>query len=342
MRRIALLTSDDETLAHGDAADARAVAAVHTVARHVERACLELGWSVSAVCVTRDARRLLADLERARPDVAFHLAESVGGDARMEAAVASLLDWIGLPYTGSPPQALAHALDKPVARAVLAAHGLPVAGGAVLARGDEPIAPLAPPYIVKPSREDASHGIHLASVVDDEASARRLARALIERYRQPALLEEFVEGRELGVSLLGPTQAPTTLPLFEIDYTLFPPGRPKLVTYAAKWDPQSEEYRGTKVIPARALAPGVEPRVREIACGAWRALGLRGYGRVDLRLGDDGRLIVLEVNPNPDLSPELEIARAAALAGIGYTSLIEGLVDQALGKEARGALSRAD
>lgn len=340
MRRIALLTSDDATLAHGDAADATAVAAVHTVARHIERACLELGWTVTPVCATRDPRRLLADLERARPDAVFHLAESVGGDARMEAAVAMLLDWVGLPYTGSPPQALAHALDKPIARAVLAAHGVPVAAGVVLARGDESLAGVAPPWIVKPTREDASHGIHLASVVSDEAAARRLACELIERYRQPALVETFVEGRELGVSLLGPAHEPTALPIFEIDYTLFPAGRPKLVTYAAKWNPESDEYRGTPVIPAQELEPALARRVVETACAAYRALGLRGYGRVDLRLGAAGELIVLEVNPNPDLSPELEIARAAALAGIGYASLIEWLVDQALGKPGGPALSR--
>ena len=133
-----------------------------------------------------------------------------------------LLDWIGMPYTGSPPQALAHALDKPVARALLAAHGVPVAAGVVLARGDESLAGLTPPWIVKPSREDASHGIHLESVVSDEAAARRLARALIARYRQPALVEEFAPGRELSVSLLGPAQEPTPLPIFEIDYSDFP------------------------------------------------------------------------------------------------------------------------
>jgi D-alanine-D-alanine ligase len=339
-RRIALLTSDDTTLAHGVEADAQAVIAVREVADRVEQACLELGWSVARVGVTRDPRRLLADLERARPDAAFHLAESVDGDARMEASVAMLLDWIGLPYTGSPPQALAHALDKPVARALLAAHGVPVAAGAVLARGDESLAGLSPPWIVKPAREEASHGIHLESVVWEEAGVRRLARALIARYRQPALVEEFAAGRELCVSLLGPVQEPTPLPILEIDYSGFPAGRPKLVTYAAKWQPASDEYRGTPLVPARDLGPALARRVIETGCAAWRALGLRGYGRVDLRLTDQGGMIVVDVNPNPDLAPHHEIAQAAARAGIRYTSLIGWLVDQALGKPGGPALSR--
>jgi D-alanine-D-alanine ligase len=290
--------------------------------------------------VSGDPRRLLADLERARPDAVFHLAESVGGDARMEASVAALLEWIGLPYTGSPPHALAHALDKRVARALLATHGVPVAAGVVLERGDEPLAGVAPPWIVKPCREDASHGIHLESVVSDEASARRRARFVIERYRQPALVEGFVPGRELNVSLLGPSHAPTPLPLFEIDFSGFPAGQPRLVTYAAKWHPESEEYRGTRAIPARGLDAALAQRAVETACAAWRALELRGYGRVDLRLAADGRMVVVDVNPNPDLGPDEGLARAAAHAGIGYASLIEGLVDQALGETQIPALSR--
>jgi D-alanine-D-alanine ligase len=339
-RRIAVLTSDDTTLAHGVDGDAVAVVGVREVADRVEAACLALGWSVVRVEVTRDPRRLLDDLERARPDVAFHLAESVGGDARMEAAVAMLLDWIGLAYTGSPPQALARALDKPVARSLLAAHGVPIAAGAVLAHGDEPLKGISPPYIVKPSREDASHGIHLESVVTEEAEARRLARALIARYRQPALVEEFAPGRELSVSLVGPALEPTPLPIFEIDYSGFPAGRPKLVTYAAKWHPASDEYRGTRLVPARDLDPALARRVIETGCAAYRALELRGYGRVDLRLTDDGGMVVIEVNPNPDLAPHHEIALAAARAGIDYTSLIGWLVDQALGKPGGPAISR--
>ena len=338
-RRIAVLSSDDTTLAHGVDGDELAVAGVREVAGRVEAACLELGWSVARVGVTRDPQRLLADLERARPDAVFHLAESVGGDARMEASVASLLDWIGLPYTGSPPQALAHALDKPVARALLSAHGVPVAAGAVLEHGDEPLSGISPPYIVKPAREDASHGIHLGSVVSDEAAARRCARFVIERYRQPALVEQFVAGRELHVSLLGPAREPTPLPIFEIDFSGFPAGQPQLVTYAAKWHPESDEYRGTRAVPALELGAALAQRVRQVACAAYRALELRGYGRVDLRLGRDGGLIVVDVNPNPDLGPDEVLARSAACAGISYASLIEWLVDQALGKPRGPAVS---
>jgi D-alanine-D-alanine ligase len=334
MRRIAILVSDDAMLASGAPEDTVAVVQVRAVADQVEQACRELGWQVSRVGVGRDPARLLADLERAGPDLAFHLAESVGGDARGEATVAGLLEWIGLPYTGSPPHALLHALDKPGARALLAARGLPVARGVLLERGDEALGALAPPFIVKPSREDASHGVDRGSVAADETAARARARQLIERYRQPALLEEFVDGREFDVVLLGPAHDPQPLPLIEIDFTGFPPGHPRLVTYAAKWYADSDEYRALEMIPARALPAGVAERIAESACAAWRALDLRGYGRVDFRLGDDGRLIVLEVNPNPDLMPDESVAIAAGLAGIGYASLIERLADQALGKPA--------
>jgi D-alanine-D-alanine ligase len=339
-RRIALLLSDDTALAHGADDDARAVLGVREVSDRIESACLALGWSVTRVGVSRDPRRLLADLERAQPDVAFHLAESVGGDARLEAAVAMLLEWIGLPYTGSPPQALAQALEKPVARALLAARGVPIARGAVLARGDEPLAGLSPPWIVKPSREDASHGIHLESVVSDEASLRRAARRLIEHYRQPALVEEFLDGRELQVSLLGPTRAPRVLPIFEIEFDNFPAGLPRVVTYAAKWHKGSDEWEGLEEEPAK-LDHGLAARVQEVACSAYQTLGLRGYGRVDLRLAGDGRLIVVDVNPNPDLGEAEVLARSAACAGIDYTSLIETVVGQALGGPGASGGSRS-
>jgi D-alanine-D-alanine ligase len=188
--------------------------------------------------------------------------------------------------------------------------------------------------------EDASHGIHLESVVSDPASVRQRARFLIEHYRQPALVEEFAPGRELDVSLLGPSREPTPLPIFEIDFTGFPAGQPRLVTYAAKWHPESDEYRGTRLIPASDLDAGLAHRAREVACAAYRALELRGYGRVDLRLGRDGGMIVVDVNPNPDLGPDEALARSAACAGIGYASLIEWLVDQALGKPGGPAISR--
>ena len=338
-RRIALLTSDDTALAHGVADDARAVLGVREVADRIGSACLELGWSLCRIGVSRDPRRLLADLEREQPDVAFQLVESIDGDARKEAGVAALLDWIGLPYTGSPPQALAQALDKPVARALLAARGVPIAGGAVWERGDEPLPRLSPPFIVKPSREDASHGIHVESVVSDEPSLRRAARALIERYRQPALIEEFLDGRELQVSLLGPAQAPLPLPIFEIEFDNFPAGLPRVVTYAAKWHKGSDEWEGLEEEPAR-LDDAQAARVREAACSAYQALGLRGYGRVDLRLAGDGRLIVVDVNPNPDLGEAEVLARSAACAGIDYTSLIETVVGQALGEPCARGISR--
>jgi D-alanine-D-alanine ligase len=337
-----VLTSDDAALAHGTEEDGHAVSGVHAVASRIEAACRELGWSVVPVKATRDPARLLADLERAHPDAVFNLCESVGGDARMEAAVAGLLDWIGLPYTGSSPRALTLALDKPTARSVLAAHGVPVAPGVVLASGDESLAGVEPPWIVKPSREDASHGIELASVTSDEAAARQRARLVIERYHQPALIERFVEGRELNVSLLGPAQEPTPLPLFEVDFSDFPAGQPRLVTYAAKWHPESPEYHGTRTIPARELGRALLRRVVETASAAYRALELRGYGRVDLRIDAAGRMVVVDVNPNPDLAPDEGIARAAAEAGIDYASLIGWLVDQALGKPGGPPLARRD
>ncbi len=281
-----------------------------------------------------DPRRTLASLDAARADVVFHLAESIGGEARLEAAAAWLLEWARIPYTGSGPVALTVALEKPRARAVLAAAGVPLPAGFVLERPDDPL-PVTftntrGAWIVKPAREDASHGIELESVVRDERALRARAEHVIRTYRQGALVEEFVDGREFNVSLLADDAGLVVLPPGEIDYTEFPAGAPRLVTFRAKWDPESAEYRGSPAKAADDLHPGLERTLRERALAAFRAIGLSGYGRIDLRLSPERGPLVLDVNPNPDLSPDAGLARAAARGGLRYEQLIERIVRDAL------------
>src|ERR1700760_638745 len=180
-----------------------------------------------------------------RCDVVFSLVESIGGDARMEAAAAFVFEWLGLPFTGSPPETLALALDKPRTRDVLGSRGVAVPVGMVVGDGDEDLSALRLPVIVKPSRADASHGVRNASVVDTHVAATERAIYVIERYRQPALVEEFVAGREFNLSLLGPPHAPEILPLVEMGYEKLPAGLPQLVGYEAKWMPGTPEFEGT-------------------------------------------------------------------------------------------------
>jgi D-alanine-D-alanine ligase len=204
-----------------------------------------------------------------------------------------------------------------------------VARGALLRAGDEPL-PAAPfPWIVKPSREDASHGITKDSVCHDAESARARCREVIATYRQPALVEEFLPGRELNLSVLGEGDTAEVLSPAEIDYTALPAGHPPLITYEAKWDEASYIYNATPSVAAVGLGDALEAEVRATALAAYRAIGLRDYGRVDLRLDSAGRPVVLEVNPNPDISPGAGFAKAAARSGLSHDELVARIVRSA-------------
>jgi D-alanine-D-alanine ligase len=330
--RVGVLFNDDENLGQADAADAAAVQAVRDCARAVAAACEENGWAAALVPASPDPIELLGRLREERVDVVFNLVEALEGDARREAAAAWLLELARLPYTGCPPRAMTLALEKPVARAVLAARGVPVPAGALLERGDEPLDALRFPVIVKPAAADASHGITLDSVVHDAAAARARARALRETYGQAAVVEEFIDGRELNVSILGEGEAAAPLPLFEIAFDeRFPRDRPRIVTYAAKWGTEDDpEFSGSRSVPARGLAPAQVERVRATALAAYRALGLRDYGRVDLRLHPERGPFVVDVNPNPDISPCAGLNIAADAAGLTHAQLVGRVVRSAL------------
>jgi D-alanine-D-alanine ligase len=335
--RIGLLRSVDVALAHGEAHDAIAVQAVGDEARAIDDACRANGWIPVAIEAGADPRITLTNLRDARCDVVFQLCESIAGEARLEAAAAWLLEWARIPYTGSGPVAITIALQKPLARAVLTARNVPVPIGFVLESATAAMPALLEPgtrWIVKPSREDASHGISIASVVSGERAVRDRAAWVLATYRQPALIEEFVDGRELNVSILGSGPTTQILPLAEIDWTGFPDGAPRLVTFTAKWDPASPEYKGSMPGPARDLGPELERLVRDRARAAYDALGLEGYGRIDLRVHPTRGPLVIDVNPNPDISPDAGLAKAAARGGIAYEELIARIVRAASSRSA--------
>lgn len=340
--RVGILQSRDEGLAHGSARDALAVTAVDDAARAIRGAGKTLGWTVVDVVASTDPGETLAHLASARPDVVFQLAESIGGEARFEAAAAWLLEWARIPYTGSGPVAITLALEKPRTRAVLQTEGVPVPGGFTLRDAGSALPPLfarsgTAAWIVKPSREDASHGIELSSVVRSERELRARADHVITTYRQPALVEEFVDGREFNVSLLANERGLEVLPIAEIDFEHFPAGAPKLVTFDAKWDETSAEYLGSPSVAAVGLDPEVERALAGRARAAFEAIGLAGYGRIDLRLDPERGPLVLDVNPNPDLSPGAGLSKAAARGGLPHEQLLARIAADALRRAGRVA-----
>ena len=270
---------------------------------------------------------VLAALGDHRPDVVFNLCEALGGDSRLEVHAAWMLDRLGLPFTGSPYHALRHCLYKVEANHILARAGVRVPA---TVRVDSPdsVPRVSFPAIVKPEREDGSTGIERDSVVYEMRSLRDRVACVIETLRQPAVVQHYVHGREIAVSLLG-GPLPRVLPPGEIQFDGLPPGHPHILTFAAKWDPESVECTGTVPVPA-VLRPHELRRVAAIGRRAFEVLGLRDYGRVDVRLDPRGVPYVIDVNPNCDLSMGGGFSLAAGRAGLSYAAFVWEILRSAL------------
>ena len=303
---------------------------VENVATHLTARLERRGFDVIPLGVHDDLAETLTEIRRIKPDVVFNLCESISGDSRFEPLLPMLLEKEGIAYTGSPPLALSMAVHKPKAKEILRARGVPTPDSfSTSALG--PDIELEFPLIVKPAREDASVGIYKESVVRDAAALNARIAHVLSQYSQPALVERYIEGREVYASLLAtPAGVPEVLPLYEIDFSGMPASHPRIVTFDGKWVESSAEYAGTK--PVRCELPEeLRARVAGTARAAFLALELRDYGRVDMRLGVDGVPYVIDVNPNCDLSHQAGgFARAAHAAGLTYDDLILRILEQAL------------
>lgn len=320
------------TQVKGKPSDSISEAGVLCAVDAVSTALAELGAQPDTFGVGRHTRTLLHRLSRRRPELVFNLCEGLGGDSAFEFLIPGLLEAEGIPYTGSRPVALMTCLDKVRTKQVLAFHGVPTPRFQVIEPGDPYAidASLAMPLIVKPAREDASLGIDAASVVTSESAARRRVAYVHDLYRQPALLEEYVEGREFNVTVLG-AEEPRTLPLAEIDFGGLPDGHPRICSYEAKWMEESPIYTGTpSVCPAPDVPEELGEQIARVARRAYLLMGCLDYGRVDMRVTASGQPYVLEVNPNPDLSPDAGLTKAARAAGLGHRGLVQAIVESAI------------
>lgn len=316
--------TDPENLARED---------VEKVAVDIAGALERAGHAVVSLGVADDVYGTMRALRKAAPAVVFNLCESLQGDNRFEALIPMLLDYEGLVYTGSAPQALLQALHKDKAKQLLETRKVVTPRAVVLHDPDVSHVDLGYPLIVKPTREDASVGISAASVVHDQAQLADRVRHVLAHYRQPALAECFIEGREINVSVLErPDGPPEILPLHEIDFSEMPADRPKIISFEGKWVESSPDFRGTRPTPCQ-LAPELHARLAQTALAAFRALDLRDYGRVDMRLTADGTPYVIDVNPNCDLSSDGGgFARAGRAAGISYDDLVLRLLALAMNR----------
>ncbi len=290
------------------------------------------GHEVILVGVRNDLQYLTRCLREIRPDLVFNGVEAFHGNPGLEYMVPGILEAEGWSYSGSPPLALLVSRNKAMSKKVLAYHGIHVPGFVTYRPGEVVSEPTTVgfPLIVKPLLSDASTGIAQASVVQDLGALTERVAMIHDRFDQPAIAEQFVEGRELYVSLLGNGDRLEILPITEM---VFDKRRTRaeerIATQSAKWDEDYRARKGIRNVFARPIARAAKERIESICRTAFRALWLRDYARLDVRLAPDGTIWVLEANANPFISYGHDMANAAEKAGMDYYRFIQRLVDVA-------------
>lgn len=267
-------------------------------------------------------------LEEIKPDVIINLCKAYKGIPQVKANVAAVFDLMGIRFTGNTSKVLALCQDKFMTKAVLKAYGLPTPQSWLVTSCDQQIE-LNFPVIVKPNSEDGSLGIAMNAVVFDTDELQQRVNTIIKRYEQPALIEEFVDGREFNIAIYDDTE-PRALPASEIDFSGMPDGTPHICSYEAKWHEDSVLFlRVPPICPAR-IDSSLMARLQLTALEAFMALGCRDYARVDFRVSESGEIFILEVNPNPSISRSAGYVRALSAAGIEYRDFWQSMITKAL------------
>ena len=305
----------------------------------IEDAVRALGHTSKRLMVDDTVEPLVAALRADPPDLVFNMAEAFAGKSALESNVAALMNLLHLRYTGSSPAGLIVAGDKTLTKKVLTFHGLKTAKFATVYRGAVDWAgDITFPLIVKPPQEDASLGITGKSVVNNVQELLERIGQMQTEFQQPALVEEFIDGREFYVGVLGNVNV-KALPVIELDFSGFPADRPRIASWEAKWgddgDEKGAEFAGTKSIFPTDVPDEMVTRMQTVAVEAFHALRLRDYARIDLRVTPAGEVYIIEVNPNCYLERSAEFSMAAQKAGIDHTALIARILELAIGRYSR-------
>lgn len=259
--------------------------------------------------------------------IIFNLCEGAFGKSSLEMNIAALLELYGIRFTGCGPLTLGMALNKGLTKDILSSRDVMTPEYCIM---KEPPTKLKRglkfPLIVKPLKEDASIGIDSGAVVNTMKALKKRVEHVITNYKQPAIVEEYIEGREFNIAVIGNGKSMRALPPSEIDFVDFPEDKPKICCYEAKWVTESPLYHKTKPICPANVPDAMRDELQAVAVKAYEIMGCRDYARVDMRVGEDGNIKVLEVNPNPDISPDAGFARAGKAVGLDYPKLIAGIV----------------
>jgi len=290
----------------------------------------EMGHDVQALGVYDDLgiiRKVLVDW---KPHIAFNLLQEFHGNPLFDHHIAGYMELMRQPYTGCNPRGLLLAHDKALSKKLFSFHRIRTPNFAVFPQGSKVSIPhrLKPPLMVKSLYEDGSYGISQASIVNNEEKLRERVTFLHEKLQTPVLAEEYIEGREIYLALIGNDRC-HALPVLEMNFGNLSEDAPKIATSHLKWNWDYQERYGIDVAQAKLDKAQVD-KIQRMGRRIYKVLGLNGYARIDLRLSDDGRIHVLEANANPDIAYEEELSLAAKLAGMQYEDLLQKIINLGL------------
>lgn len=302
----------------------------------VKEALNELGYSVVLLPVNQSIERITNGIKEAKPDLVFNLCETFRNNNKFESNVTALLEMLKVPFTGSMAGGLFLCIDKQISKKIFDFHRIPYADSFVVRIGQDVSVPrgFSYPLFVKPVTEDASIGIDDNSVANDYEALVKKVKELHEVFGQDALVEEFIDGREFYVSVIGDNDDVQTLEIIEINFLNWPEKKPKIYSRKAKSDEQSEEYKkiyfscGSEI--KNSFSPEVEKKMKDLAIKTFKILDAHDYARVDMRIDKDEKIYVLEANLNPYLAKDDFIDMSADALDISYKNLIATIVRTAL------------
>jgi D-alanine-D-alanine ligase len=334
-RRVAVLYTSVEESLRDVSTEMRESMDLAINARLITEALSASGHTARYFSFGRDLLVLGAALRDFSPDAVFNLSECPLNSAQKEPHAAAFIELLRLPYTGNGPAALSLCNDKALAKRVMASMGIATPAFRLYAEPPREPSGLAFPAIVKPAREDGSAGITEESIVESETALKRRVAHVVEKYQQEAIAEEYVGGREFNVAVLGNGTSGDpwrTLPPAELVYRN---SRWRVCSFESKWDKSHPSYSEIAPQCPADVDPLLRDRLEETALSCARAFGLCGYARIDMRLDAGGEPCVLEVNPNPDISPDAGLSRAAAAAGLSYDGLLVEILRLGLARGTR-------
>jgi D-alanine-D-alanine ligase len=291
----------------------------------------ELGHEVKALGVKDDLGAIRDATQEFKPHIAFNLLEAFHEVGTFDQNVVSYLELLKLPYTGCNPRGMFLARDKALSKKLLHYHRIPVPEFAVVPRGRKPRLPkrMTLPAIVKSLTQESSIGISQASVVDDEARLRERVQFIHDSIQTDAIIEQFIEGQELYCAILG-NQRLQVMPVWEMTFAKMPDSQHRIATERVKWNVKYQKKMGVSTGEAKHLPAETTARVQHVARRTYKVLEQSGYARIDLRMATDGKVYVIEANPNPQIAKDEDFADSAKATGLGYGALLQRILTTGL------------